>query len=59
MAGTKRAVCCRNNSRETPNFYREIGRVGGSEVKSVQTGFALNREAARIAGRISKRRPAG
>ena len=42
---------------KNPNFYREIGRKGGSRSRGNKTGFALNREAARICGRISKRRP--
>lgn len=42
---------------KNPNFYREIGRKGGSRSRGDKTGFALNREAARICGRISKRRP--
>lgn len=44
---------------KNPNFYREIGRKGGSV--GGKTGFALNPELARICGakggRISKRRP--
>ena len=38
---------------KNPNFYREIGRKGGSMSIGDKTGFALNREAARICGRIS------
>ena len=33
---------------KNPNFYREIGRKGGSRSRGDKTGFALNREAARI-----------
>lgn len=44
---------------KNPNFYREIGRKGGSV--GGKKGFALNPELARICGakggRISKRRP--
>ena len=42
---------------KNPNVYHEIGRKGGSRSRGSKTGFALNREAARICGRISKRRP--
>lgn len=46
---------------KNPNFYREIGKKGGSRSRGDKTGFALNREAARICGtkggRISKRKP--
>ena len=61
MTGTKsgsRKAAATNLARN-PNFYREIGRKGGSV--GGKKGFALNPEMARICGakggRISKRRP--
>lgn len=61
MAGTEAG--CRKAAAtilaKNPNFYREIGRKGGSV--GGKKGFALNPERARICGakggRISKRRP--
>ena len=38
------------NLANNPNFYREIGRIGGRNGRT--GGFAANPELARIAGRI-------
>lgn len=59
MAGTKAGgiKAAKKNKENNPNFYREIGRIGGMKGKT--GGFYANRELARIAGakggRISKR----
>lgn len=60
MAGTKtggKKAAATNIERHGKNFYREIGRMGGS--KGHTGGFASNPELAKIAGakggRISKR----
>lgn len=61
MAGTKAGgMKARDkNLAKDPDFYRNIGRRGGSA--KVPKGFALNPELARTAaakgGRISKRKP--
>lgn len=60
MAGTKagaKKAAATNIERHGKNFYREIGRMGGSNGHT--GGFAANPELAKIAGakggRISKR----
>lgn len=60
MAGTKEGglkACKTNYEKHGKDFYRNIGRKGGS--KTGKKGFALNPELAKIAGRrgglISKR----
>lgn len=57
ISGGKKAAA--KNLAKDPDFYKNIGRIGGS-VKAPK-GFALNRELARIAGAIggrkSRRRP--
>lgn len=60
MAGTTEGgkKAAQKNISNNPNFYRDIGRIGG---KNGHTGgFAANPDLARIAGakggRISKRR---
>lgn len=64
MAGTKaggKKAAATNIERHGKNFYREIGRMGGSNGHT--GGFAANPELARIAGakggRISKRTAGG
>lgn len=60
MAGTKVGglKAARANLAKNPNFYRDIGRKGGSRT-GVLKGFALNPELAKAAGakggRISRR----
>lgn len=53
--GSKKAAA--KNLAKNPNFYRDIGRIGGKN--GTTGGFAANRELARIAGakggRISRR----
>jgi general stress protein YciG len=51
MAGTKTGgIKARDkNLKKNPNFYREIGRLGGLKSDKPK-GFALNRELARKAG---------
>ena len=55
VAGGKKAAA--KNLAKDPDFYRRIGKVGGSNGNT--GGFAANRELARIAGakggRISRR----
>lgn len=46
LAGGRKAA--ETNKRNNPNFYKEIGAIGGK--KSRNGGFAANRELARIAG---------
>lgn len=61
MAGNKDggAKCRDTNLRRNPNFYKEIGRKGGSTPTDKPKGFAADPERARLAGikggRISKR----
>lgn len=61
MAGTRAGglKAAQKNLERNPNFYREIGRKGGSNGHT--GGFASNPELAKIAGakggRISKRGP--
>jgi len=59
MTGTKSGgrKAAATNLPQKPHLYPENGRKGGSRSRGDKTGFALNREAARICGRISKRRP--
>lgn len=61
-AGGKKAAAT-NIKRHGENFYREIGRMGGSQTGTKPKGFAANLELARIAGakggRISKRTAGG
>lgn len=64
MAGTREGgLKAREKTIKTlgPDFYREIGRKGGS-VSGIAKGFALNpakaAEAGRKGGRISRRGPA-
>lgn len=56
VAGGKKAAA--KNLQNNPNFYREIGRIGGRNGNT--GGFAANPQLARIAGskggRISRRR---
>lgn len=56
VAGGKKAAA--KNLQNNPNFYREIGRIGGRNGSI--GGFAANPQLARIAGskggRISRRR---
>lgn len=44
---------------KNPNFFKEIGRIGGRAITDKKKGFAANPERARIAGarggRVSKR----
>ncbi len=56
MAGTKEGgrKAAATNLARNPNFYREIGRKGGSI--SRWGGFAHNRALARIAGSIGGRK---
>lgn len=62
MAGTKAGgqKAAAKNLAKNPNFYRDIGRIGGSNGRS--GGFAANPELARVAGakggRISRRKKA-
>ena len=62
MAGTKAGglKAAAKNLANNPNFYREIGRLGGQNGHT--GGFAADPELARIAGakggRISRRGPA-
>ena len=62
MAGTKAGglKAAAKNLANNPNFYREIGRLGGQNGHT--GGFASNPELARLAGakggRISRRGPA-
>lgn len=51
MAGTKAGAikAAQTNKRNNPNFYAEIGAIGGR--KTGMKGFALNRELASIAGK--------
>lgn len=51
IAGTKIGgiKAARKNLQRDPNFYRTIGKKGGSA--KVPKGFALNRELARLAGK--------
>lgn len=57
-AGGKKAAA--KNIANNPNFYREIGRKGGSKI-GILKGFALSHERAVAAGRkggsISRRGP--
>lgn len=51
MAGTKKGgelAAKTNKLRHGPNFYAQIGKMGGR--KSRNGGFAANRDLARIAG---------
>jgi general stress protein YciG len=50
MAGNREGglKAAQKNKASNPNFYRELGRIGGSA--RVPKGFALNRELARRAG---------
>ena len=52
MAGTKIGgqKAAAKNIEKNPNFYSDIGRVGGS-VKGAEKGFGANRELAKTAGR--------
>lgn len=56
VAGGKKAAA--KNLQNNPNFYRDIGRIGGRNGNT--GGFAANPQLARIAGakggRISRRR---
>lgn len=56
MAGTKEGgrKAAATNLARNPNFYREIGRKGGSISRG--GGFAANRALARIAGSIGGRK---
>ena len=60
MVGTKIGglKAAKKNLANNPNFYRDIGRIGGQN--STTGGFAANPELARIAGarggRISRRK---
>lgn len=45
--GAKKAYA--TNIKNNPNFYRDIGRVGGS-VKNPSKGFGSNRSLAKLAG---------
>lgn len=66
VQGGKNAAAT-NKAKHGPDFYREIGRLGGKKTaesgKLALVSFASNHERAREAGRkggkISKRRPAG
>lgn len=55
--GSKKAVA--TVLAKNPNFFKEIGRKGGSAITDKPKGFAADHERARIAGarggRISKR----
>ena len=57
VAGGKKAAA--KNTAKDPDFYRRIGKIGGSNGNT--GGFAANPDLARIAGakggRISRRRP--
>lgn len=59
MAGTREGglKAAEKNLKRNPNFYRDMGRIGGRN--GTTGGFAANPELARIAGakggRISKR----
>lgn len=61
MSGTKLggAKSRDKNLTRDPDFYKKIGRIGGSKKTSKPKGFAADPERARIAGarggRISKR----
>lgn len=50
------------NLKSNPNYYKEIGRLGGKAPYTGKKGFAANLELARIAGAIggatSRRRKA-
>lgn len=61
MSGTKAGglKAKATNIQNNPNFYREIGKIGGSKLGVVK-GFALatpeqRREAGRIGGKNSRR----
>lgn len=56
MAGTKaggKAAAKTNKEKYGTDFYKEIGRLGGS--RKVPKGFAMNRELAREAGKLGGR----
>lgn len=57
--GGKKAAA--KNLQKNPNFYKDIGRKGGSTPTKKPKGFAANPELARIVGqkggRISRRGP--
>lgn len=61
MAGTKEGgkKAAATNLAKNPNFYRDIGRIGGS--RSTAGGFAASPALAKIAGakggKISRRKP--
>jgi general stress protein YciG len=40
------------NKRKDPDFYRKIGRIGGSAKTNKPRGFAIDRERAARAGKI-------
>ena len=51
MAGTRAGglKAAANNLKKNPNFYRDIGRIGGSAEAKTPKGFAANPKLARIA----------
>lgn len=59
ITGGKKAAA--KNLAKDPNFYKEIGRKGGSAPTTKPKGFAANPELARISGqkggKISRRGP--
>ena len=52
MAGNKAGglKAAAKNKKNNPNFYAEIGAIGGSKPTTKPKGFAANPELARIAG---------